>query len=215
MRDYRNILSLFVIVVPGLYFGIIGKPTEMGLAVVAGAIAASFINIDKIQRFKGAGFEAEMKKAVEEAYATVENLKELGKPLIISILVNITHFGRLGSIDPLKKHKIAEDLKQISKVLSLDDKELTEAINTFHRYHTWDLISSLIDEVRQSKFKQEIQTKLVEIRNYDSNNFPTKENLYEIFDGIELSEKIEEMIKDYDYYLKNKMFRRNEILESE
>jgi hypothetical protein len=67
---------------------LIGKPIEMGIAVVAGAVAAAFINIDKIQQFKGAGFDAEMKKVVEETHATVEILKKLGKPLIISILVN-------------------------------------------------------------------------------------------------------------------------------
>jgi len=36
-------------------FGIMGKPAEMGIIVVAGAIGLSFLNIDKIQRFKGAG----------------------------------------------------------------------------------------------------------------------------------------------------------------
>lgn len=58
-------------------FGVMGKPTEMGIIVVAGAISLAFINIDKIQRFKGAGFEAEMKRAVEEANATIEQLREV------------------------------------------------------------------------------------------------------------------------------------------
>lgn len=39
---------------------------QMGLAIVAGAIAAAFINIDKFKSFKGAGFEAELQKVVEE-----------------------------------------------------------------------------------------------------------------------------------------------------
>ncbi|MFL1467391.1 hypothetical protein [Marinobacter sp. HN1S83] len=33
---------------------------EMGLAILAGSIGLAFTNIDKIARFKGAGFEAEM-----------------------------------------------------------------------------------------------------------------------------------------------------------
>ncbi len=33
---------------------------EMGLAILAGAIGLAFANIDKISKFKGAGFEAEM-----------------------------------------------------------------------------------------------------------------------------------------------------------
>jgi len=37
----------------------------MGLAIVAGSIALAFSYIDKIQKFKGAGFEAEMRQQVE------------------------------------------------------------------------------------------------------------------------------------------------------
>jgi len=36
-------------------------PTEMGLAILAGALGLAFVNIDKISKFKGAGFEAEMR----------------------------------------------------------------------------------------------------------------------------------------------------------
>jgi hypothetical protein len=34
--------------------------TEMGLAILAGALGLAFSNLDKISKFKGAGFEAEM-----------------------------------------------------------------------------------------------------------------------------------------------------------
>lgn len=60
-----------------MILGVLGKPTEMGLIVVAGAISIAFLNIDRIQRFKGAGFEAEMRQAVEQAHATVEQLRTL------------------------------------------------------------------------------------------------------------------------------------------
>ncbi|MBV1788347.1 hypothetical protein KQ940_09790 [Marinobacterium sp. D7] len=41
-------------------YGFLERPAEMGLAVLAGALGLAFSNIDKISRFKGAGFEAEM-----------------------------------------------------------------------------------------------------------------------------------------------------------
>ena len=47
------------------YFGRACQPTEMALAIVAGAIALAFQHIDKIQRFKGAGFEAEMRERLD------------------------------------------------------------------------------------------------------------------------------------------------------
>lgn len=44
----------------------------MGLAIIAGALGLAFSNIDKLSKFKGAGFEAEM-KMVE---AIIENQTE-------------------------------------------------------------------------------------------------------------------------------------------
>lgn len=41
-------------------YGFLSLPAEMGLAILAGAIGLAFCNIDKISKFKGAGFEAEM-----------------------------------------------------------------------------------------------------------------------------------------------------------
>lgn len=45
------------------------RPVEMGLAIVAGSIALAFSHIDKIRKFKGAGFEAEMRDALESMVA--------------------------------------------------------------------------------------------------------------------------------------------------
>jgi predicted transcriptional regulator len=41
-------------------YGFMGLTGEMGLAILAGSIGLAFSNIDKISKFKGAGFEAEM-----------------------------------------------------------------------------------------------------------------------------------------------------------
>jgi hypothetical protein len=78
-KKMNMLLIAVVVIVPGFILGLLGKPTEMGFAIAAGGIAAAFINLDKIQRFKGAGFEAEMKKAVEEVYATTENVRQIIK----------------------------------------------------------------------------------------------------------------------------------------
>lgn len=51
------------------YFGYVGRPAEMTLAIVAGSIALAFSHIDRIQRFKGAGFEAEMWRKLEPIVA--------------------------------------------------------------------------------------------------------------------------------------------------
>jgi len=61
-NNYLNIAAYIVLFGFSLLFGFLGKPTEMGLAILAGSLGLAFLNIDKIKRFKGAGFEAEMKE---------------------------------------------------------------------------------------------------------------------------------------------------------
>lgn len=56
-----QIASYSMLLVVSSVYGFLGQTTEMGVAVVAGAIGLAFTNLDKIARFKGAGFEAEMK----------------------------------------------------------------------------------------------------------------------------------------------------------
>ncbi|MBE9535734.1 MAG: hypothetical protein IMF07_01000 [Proteobacteria bacterium] len=55
-------------------FGFLGKPAEMGLAIVASGIALVFADIERFKRVKGAGFEAEMH---EQLVAVIEKQTEL------------------------------------------------------------------------------------------------------------------------------------------
>lgn len=65
--------SAFIVLLAGpITFGMLGKPTEMGLCILAAAIALAFSNIEKIKRFKGAGFEAEMLEKQVEAMIAKE-----------------------------------------------------------------------------------------------------------------------------------------------
>lgn len=66
------VFSFVVLLVVSSALGFLGKPTEMGLAIIAGALGLAFSNINKLAKFKGAGFEAEM-RMVE---AIIENQTE-------------------------------------------------------------------------------------------------------------------------------------------
>ncbi|OAM96724.1 hypothetical protein AZ468_23840 (plasmid) [Vibrio europaeus] len=66
----------------------------MGIAVVASSIFLAFANLDKFSKFKGAGFEAELKSVVDEANSSIENLKAVTTPLLITSLDLISKDGR-------------------------------------------------------------------------------------------------------------------------
>jgi hypothetical protein len=70
-------LASAVMLFLAMWLGLLGKPTEMSLIIVAGSIVIAFLNIDRIQRFKGAGFEAEMRQTVVEVHATLDQLRNL------------------------------------------------------------------------------------------------------------------------------------------
>ena len=64
-----NLASGFVLLVVSSVLAVLGKSTEMGFSILAGAIGLAFANIDRIRKFKGAGFEAEMWEKFEAVVA--------------------------------------------------------------------------------------------------------------------------------------------------
>jgi DNA-binding MarR family transcriptional regulator len=68
--------STSVLLVVSSVLAFLGKPTEMGVAVLAGAIGLAFASIDKIKKFKGAGFEAEMKEKLQKFQAVIDKETE-------------------------------------------------------------------------------------------------------------------------------------------
>jgi hypothetical protein len=86
----RALASAALVLVPTVGFGVWERPAEMGLALIAGAIAAAFLNLEKFERFKGAGFEAEMRHVVKEAHVTIEALRSVARPLIATTLRLLT-----------------------------------------------------------------------------------------------------------------------------
>ena len=49
-----------MIVIPTMIFGFRDQPHQMGIALIMGSIAASFLNLEKFDFIKGGGFEAKI-----------------------------------------------------------------------------------------------------------------------------------------------------------
>jgi hypothetical protein len=142
-----------VLLVVSSVLAFLGKPTEMGLAILAGAIGLAFANIDKIRKFKGAGFEAEMREKVEAVVAketepepeaiTIQktNLIDGGKRDILTALGNTKYTWRyLGGIaeeTKLSKEIVTSALSElVHRGLVIRTTEKTEpmwALTSFGR----------------------------------------------------------------------------------
>jgi hypothetical protein len=212
-------ISVILLLGPTLVFGFMGKPTEMGIAAAAGAVAAAFVNIDKMERFKGAGFEAEMKHAVEEVYATRDALRQVARPLIAATLQILTKGDRWGGMDPHEKHIFRSDLERLAGDLDLaGDATLKAAHEDFFHYHIWDHFTDFARRVSKiDAIPTDIRQQLSQLANYSSADLPARERIESILGEHKdkLGQEERELLDDYLYYRDKRSLRRQEALRRE
>jgi hypothetical protein len=214
---WKSIVSVLLVLLPALYFGYVGKSVEMGLAIVAGIAAGLFLNIERIKAFKAgpSGVEAELKEVLEEAYATMANLKALARPLLLSTLDVLTRGGRWGwgaSASPMK-HRLVRELEEVAEALALDDPEIQEARAGFYRYQTRDRYRRFMNKMIEDKQPDtEIRDGLKALCSYGSSDFPGEAKIEELLG--DLYETLEpdhiELLEDYLYYKEHHSLRREE-----
>jgi len=191
--------SLALILVPTLLFGLMGKIAEMGIALAAGALSACFLNLDKLQRFKGAGIELELREAVEEAYATIENLKVIAEPLIVSATKSVTWGNRWVGISEKDQHKIISNFREVTEKIPLSSDEVSQAFNEFYNINLRDKYYKLLEGV--SKYYQEdVNEKLGLLFDYESCIFPSENQIRDVLVGLKINQNIEDMIQNYLFY---------------
>lgn len=193
---FKVSISFIVIIVPSVYFGYIGKTAEMGIALIAGAIAAVFLNVDKFSRFKGAGFEAEMKKAVDEVYATIDNIGEIAKPLVITTFNILTFDGNWGGMNPETKYELSQKLDEIIDSFNLSDNEIKRTKHIFNKVLVKRFYSSFVSSLGQCEHN--LSTELYELSKDDS-YYPSKKD-------------VEIILKKYNVSLSDINAKSNEIL---
>jgi hypothetical protein len=213
MNDLTQKLILSMVIVPVL-FGIFRGPKEMGLAAAAITVAMFFANLDKFSRFKGAGIDAELKTAVSDAYAAIEQLKELGLSVSSPIVDELAVSGRMLQYLPLKnKLEQVEKIRQTLRKLGASDKEINETCSTLYDRVTEDHMGRILHGLRESN--------------------PGKESLFEGLDtgkmsgwdrsklekfindnGLKKNGETEEWIRDLDYFLETRKLRREDEWQS-
>lgn len=214
MKTIDKIISIIIILVPGLVFGLVGKPTEMGLSIVGGCLACTFYNIDKFDKFKGAGFEAELKKVVQEAQLTIEEMRKITKPLILFSYHQLTHAGRWGGGHE-KSDDLIKNLMTTVQTLSIeDDEDIKHSKEEYYRYKCWDAYNEFVGKVFERKSsiskyspeEQQILCELYDLKKYSSNSFPyDKEGILNIIksQNIQVPDSFDEEWDKYTLHLNN------------
>ena len=179
---------------------------EMGIAVAASSVFLAFANLDKFAKFKGAGFEAELKQAVNEANATIENLKEVAKPLIETNLETLTKAGRFSEGAFNKTHELYDQLDNLQSKMGLTSPDLEKAKTRYLNIHAWDMISELSGNIERSGVTK------FSITSRDALNVPSFDKAPDIMKfhalvaEIDLNEECQEQLSVLDnYYDKYKL----------
>ena len=122
-----------------LIFGFMGRPAEMALAAATGLLLFAAVNLEKFESFKGAGFEAKLREAVNEAYATIERLQDVAAALAEPIVLSIAMQGRLLEQITLKgKFARIADIEDKLQAIGVPRKKIEGATEDFYTLVTMD-----------------------------------------------------------------------------
>ncbi|WP_166368366.1 hypothetical protein [Psychromonas sp. SA13A] len=196
-----NIIGFVLLVVSIFLFGLKGMAVEMGIAVAASAVFLAFANLDKFSKFKGAGFEAELKSVVDEANATVEHLKSVATPLLITNLDLITNAGRFGGGDAINKsHELFDKLVALETEISLKDETLDEAKRKYIRINAWDMVKELSGNIERAG---EDEFSIIASKKIGNHSFESAPNLVEfkqLLHNINLNEACKKQLNQIENY---------------
>lgn len=202
-------ISFFYTLGATFFFGITQRPTEMGLVLLSGVLCMAFANIDKIAKFKGAGFEAEMKNAIDKAYATIEEVRQIGCKSAAAVLEITAAFGRWGGgTTTLRRFQIRDNLVTSLKGLGVDDEDIKEAQKGFDRWLVFDHGLKICEAAKGNWPK----TEGGKCFHMYTDDYAITANEFQKFvdDNNLASKEVNEAIEDLRYFESNKKLRRPE-----
>lgn len=222
-NNWITIGACLLMMVLAMIFGVQGKPTEMGLIILAGSLSIAFLNIHHIQRFKGAGFEAEMRQVVQEAHATVEQLRILAASSAESTLTTLMagNFFDGTTLDArLELHdRLIQSLSEIgfskSQIDIVDRKWRAGVGVIYHRGIRNCLEGRSHSNIINISAGQEIceaSSQFQDLLHFESWSAPSSNEMREFIDerGL-ITPALSELLDDYSYFEETACIKRREV----
>jgi hypothetical protein len=164
----REIASVLIVLAPAVLFGALGW--SIGWGIATGAVAALFLNFEKVKSLKYKGLEIELRQAIKEAYATTESVKKIARTLLLSAMYNLNRANRIADGDDSEVHKIRDELDRLGRDLQVhDDEDVLAAHETFYRLHAWDRFGRFSRTFRSNPV---VYNEIAKLLDYDSTSYP-------------------------------------------
>lgn len=203
-------ISFTFLLTVSTYFGVNDQLGAMSLTVLVGAVGMAFSSLDKFSKIKAAGFEAELKRAVEEAYATTSSVKKLALELTEAIIGIVAAEGRWGGMGLRRKLQVIEGIDHSLKSLGFDERDIKSAHKVFDDYLLFDHGRAIVDAMLKAEnFDKSARERLNGMVRYEGLQVPTPEEFQATAGELDCSTpEVSESIEDLRYFRANKELRR-------
>jgi len=197
-ETFNFLLILILLIVPVIVSINFGE-VSASISLIAISFAIVFWNLEKFSKFKGAGFEAELRIAVDKTYAAIEEVKKLAISLsspVASLLAIKNAFQYL----KLKEKLIyVKEIEASLRELNIDEKEINKATSILYdrvkddhlRKILWSMNNKLEETDKIFKSYEDIVPS-----DWDIDKIVKKSS--------ELNIDVNEEIKEYNYFIKTK-----------
>lgn len=208
------LLGLFV------FAGLKSMYQFMWASLFSFGILMFFAHIDQIKKIKfgKSGFEAETKELNEligRAKVTINELQQIAIVVGSLTLSLVQRSGRMGGYDETEKENIKDEIISLLSNLDLKQNEIDKLFKEWYSWVELDYVFCILgnnivpegfDETQISEWKA--------LRRRGRNNLPSPDELKEFLKrNGKLTELREELIVDYEYYIKTKQHRRLDTWE--
>jgi hypothetical protein len=217
MKWFLTIFAILALgaAIAGPFFGSV-YVSGVGLVGFVGLLITA--NLDRLAEFKASksGIEARTREIFARAEVTIDQLQRLAKTVASQSLSLVQRTGRWGGYTDQEQKKIYDDAIDVLRRIGVAQSDLESIATDWHRVVEFDyahfiLGGHIVPEGLDAPAMEEWNS----LRNGGFEKVPTPQQLRDFMEkhGF-LSERIQQLLEDYEYYRVNKSHRREQIWAS-
>jgi hypothetical protein len=184
------------------------------LGMLACVFMANLKHIRKVTA-SATGFSLEARDVIEKATVTISEMQKLAKLVSRVALTQVKRTGRLGGVPDEEAENIKESFLTLLDELNLSPEDKKYVLKDYNKFVLHDFAIVLLGGCRcaPSSWPEEDRAKCKEMRASLLEKLPSPKEIEELLKrNNSLSETHKEILKDYEYFLTNKQYRRPEFI---
>lgn len=212
MKILNIALILALVITPIVFTVQTGQWFGLLMSVIAIMIALFYVNLDKFERYKVTSnllsLDAELRKTIDQAYAAIEDLKNVALSLAEPMISDLTMSGQM-----LKSLTIEYKLESVGKIadtlrkLGANDKEIEQACGFIYESVLAVLARVALVSIRPDKWEE-----LDFYKGFPDWDFTewNREKIEKFAkeNTLSINNEAKEWLEDIDYFVRTKKLRR-------